>query len=87
MPVVGIAGVVVVAAVCSPGVVLGAVKDIVTVKVEATLIVPALIRRALKAQTVVRSAWRPDAVVDLAMNGSATVARGATAPMAPLLRS
>ena len=87
MTVVGIAGVAGVVAVVSPGVIVGATKDVVTVEVEATPMVPPLIRRAPRAEAIVRSTGRPGATVDVAINGRATVVRGATAPMAPLIKS
>ena len=46
MAVVGIAGVVVVIAVASPGVIMGATNDVIAVEIEATPMVPPLIRRA-----------------------------------------
>ena len=45
MAVVGIAGVAVVVAVASPGAIVGAVKNVVTLGVEAALMVSPLIRR------------------------------------------
>ena len=86
MTVSGIAGVVVVGAFGSPGVVVGAAKDVVTVKAKAAPMAPPLIRRAPKVQAIVQSAGRPGAAVRIAMNGRAAVAREVTTPMAPLLR-
>ena len=86
MAVVGIAGVAVVVAFTSPGVIVGISKDVVPVEVEAAPMVPPLIRRA-PCEAMVCSTGRPGAAIDAAINGRAAVARGATAPMVPLLRS
>ena len=65
MAVASIAGVAVVVADGSPSVIVIAIKDLVAVKVEAALMVPPLIRRALLPEPVVRSTgtllreWRP----------------------------
>ena len=82
MAVVGIAGVAVVVADGSPGAIVGAVKDVVAVEVEAAPMVPPLIRRAPCAEDVVRSAGRPGAAVDVTINGCDAVGRGATSAMA-----
>ena len=84
--VVGITGVVAVVMVTSTDVILGTAKAIVAVEVEAAPMVSSLIRRAPWAEAVVCSSGRPVATVDVAINGRAAFARGATAPIAPLLR-
>ena len=86
MTVAGIDGVTVAVAVGSPGVVVGAAKDIVAVKAEAATMAPRLIRHAPKAEAVVRSTGRPDSTVHIAMDGRAAVVRAATASIVPLLR-
>ena len=86
MAVTGIAGVAVAVAGGSPGVVVGAAKDVLTVKAKAAPMTPALIRCAPRAKAVACSTRRTDATVDVAMNGRATVARGVTAPMTLFLR-
>ena len=48
---------------------------------------PPLIRRAPGAEPVARSAGRPGIAINVAMNDCAAVARGATAPIIPLLKS
>ena len=67
-------------------VVMEAAKDGVAVNAEASLMALPLIRRELRANDVVRSAWRPCATVHVVTTGRGAIARGATAPMAPLLR-
>ena len=84
MAVAGIAGVAVVVAVASTGVIVGAAKDAITVEVEAALMVPPMIRRVPSAEAAVCSAARPGTAVDVAIHGRATVARGATAPHGPV---
>ena len=87
MAVVGTAGVAVAVAIGNPGKFVGAAKkEVVIVKAEAALMSPPLIEPAPRAKAVVRSAGRPGAAVDVAINGNATIARGASAVMTPLLR-
>ena len=76
MAVVGIAGVAVMVAVASPGVIVSTAKDVVTVEVESAPMVSPLIRRTLLAEAVVCSAEGPGAAVDVAINGRAAVAKG-----------
>ena len=59
-------------------------KDVVTVKDEVTALAPSPIRRAPRAEAVVRRERRPTGAVDITMNGLAAVPRGSTAPMVPL---
>ena len=47
---------------------------------------PPLIRRVVRAKSVVRSAGRPCTAVDVMTTGRGAIARGATAHMGPLLR-
>ena len=74
MTVVGIACVAV--AVGSLGIVVGAAKEVVAVKVEAAPMAQPLIRRKQRAEVVICGAGRPGTTVDVAMNGRTAVARG-----------
>ena len=87
MAIAGIAGVAVAVEVASSAIVVGAAKNVVIVKVENASMALPLIRRAPRAEDVARITERPGATVDFATNGRAAVARGATALIAPLLRS
>ena len=87
MAVAGIANVAVMVAVGSPGVVVSAAKDVLTVKAKVAPMPPHMIRRVSWAEAIVRSAGRPCAAIDVAMNGRATVAIEVNVPKAPLLRS
>ena len=61
MAAVGVAGLAVVVAYTSPGVIVGAAKDVVSVEVEAAPVMPPLIRRPPCAEAVIWSAERPGA--------------------------
>ena len=65
----GIAGVAVAVAFGNLGVVVGTAKDVVTMKVEATLMTPPLVRRAPRAEAVSRSSERLGAAIDVALDG------------------
>ena len=80
MAVAGLAGVVVAVAVGSLSLVVGGAKGVVAVKVEAAPMAPPQIRRPPLAEAVVRSAGRPCAAVDVAMNGYAAVTKGTNTP-------
>ena len=73
-------------AVSSTDIVVGVAENVVAVTAQAAPMVPQLIRRAPRAEVVVRSTGRPGAPIDAAFNGRAAVARGLTTTMAPLLR-
>ena len=86
MAVDGLAGAAVAVAVGSPGEAMGTSKDVVAVKVKPTPMAPPLVRCAPRAKAVVRSAGRPGAAADIAMNSCATVTRGVTTSMVPHIR-
>ena len=67
-------------------VVVGAAKYVVTVKVYTMPMALPLIRRVSLPQSTVQSAGRPCTAVDATMKDHDAVTRGATTPVAPLLR-
>ena len=69
----GITGLVVAVSVGSPGVVVGAAKNVVTVKAEAAPVAPTWTGGTPRAGDVVRSAERSGITVGVAMNDRSTV--------------